>query len=164
MIRSFVLPLCLCLTASATLAQEATFSTKSLTPEAALTAAKAALESCRKQGYQVAVAVVDRTGLTQVLLRDRFAGAHTVDVSTHKAWTAASFRITTMALGAETQAGKSMSGIRNQPRVMAIGGGLAIEGGGSLLGGIGVSGAPGGEADEACAKVGIQAIADALEF
>jgi len=164
MIRSLVLPMFVCLAASAVLAQDATFSTKSLTPEAALTAAKAALESCRKQGYQVAVAIVDRSGITQVLLRDRFAGAHTVDVSTHKAWTAASFRITTMALGTETQAGKSMSGIRNQPRVMAIGGGLVIEGGGSMLAAIGVSGAPGGEADEACAKDGIKAIADALEF
>jgi uncharacterized protein GlcG (DUF336 family) len=145
-------------------AQDALFASKSLTPEAALSAAKAALESCRKQGYQVAVAIVDRSGLTQVLLRDRFAGAHTVDVSTHKAWTAASFRMSTMALGVETQAGKAMSGIRNQPRVMAIGGGMVIEGGGSILGAIGVSGAPGGEADEACAKDGIKAIADAIEF
>jgi len=150
--------------ASAAMAQDATFSTKSLTPEAALTAARTALESCRKQGYQVAVAVVDRTGLTQVLLRDRFAGAHTVDVATNKAWTAASFRNSTTAMGAETQAGKPMSGIRNHPRFLGAGGGLVIEGGGNMLGGIGVSGAPGGEADESCAKAGIKAIADALEF
>jgi hypothetical protein len=56
------------------LAQDATFQTKSLTPETALVAAKAAMESCRSKGYQVAVAIVDRGGLTQVLLRDRFAG------------------------------------------------------------------------------------------
>jgi uncharacterized protein GlcG (DUF336 family) len=140
------------------------FSTKTLTPETAITAARAAMESCRKQGYQVAVAVVDRAGLTQVLLRDRFAGAHTLEVATNKAWTAASFRMSSMALGVETQAGKPMSGIRNQPRVMAIGGGLMIEGGGNMFGAIGVSGAPGGEADEACAKAGMLAIADGLEF
>ena len=63
-----------------------------LTPEAALSAARAAMESCRKEGYQVAVAVVDRAGLAQAVLRDRFAGVHTVDVATNKAWTAASFR------------------------------------------------------------------------
>jgi uncharacterized protein GlcG (DUF336 family) len=108
--------------------------------------------------------VVDRAGLTQVLLRDRFAGAHTLEVATNKAWTAASFRMSSMALGVETQAGKPMSGIRNQPRVMAIGGGLMIEGGGNMFGAIGVSGAPGGEADEACAKAGMLAIADGLEF
>ena len=145
-------------------AQEAVFQTKSLTPETALVAAKAALESCRKQGYQVAVAIVDRAGLTQVLLRDRFAGAHTVKVAANKAWTAASFRTATSALAHETQAGKPMSGIRNVQRFVAAGGGLMIEGGGSLLGAIGVSGAPGGEADEGCAKAGIKAITEAIEF
>ena len=145
-------------------AQDAVFSTKSLTPEAALSAAKAAMESCRKSGFQVGVAVVDRAGITQVLLRDRFAGAHTVEVSSNKAWTAVSFRTATAALAVETHANKPMSGLRNQPRFLAAGGGMPIEGGGSLLGGIGVSGAPGGDADEACAKAGILAIADALEF
>ncbi len=149
---------------SAAQAQQATYSVKLLTPETALAAAQSALAHCRKAGYQVAVAVVDRSGLLQVLLRDRFAGAHTVEVATRKAWTAASFRITTAALGAETQAGKSMSGIRAEPRVMAIGGGQPLEGGGSVFGGIGVSGAPGGEADDDCAAAGIKAIADAIEF
>jgi uncharacterized protein GlcG (DUF336 family) len=145
-------------------AQEGTFQAKSLTPETALAAARAALESCRKQGYQVAVAVTDRAGLTQVLLRDRFAGPHTVDVATNKAWTALSFRTSTTALARETQPGQSMSGLRSHPRFLAAGGGLVIEGGGSILGGIGVSGAPGGEADEACASAGLKAIADAIEF
>lgn len=145
-------------------AQEPTFQVKSLAPETALVAAKAALESCRKQGYQVAVAVVDRAGLTQVFLRDRFAGAHTVDVATNKAWTAASFRTSTLSLATETQAGKPMSGLRSTARFLAAGGGVVIEGGGSVFGAIGVSGAPGGEADDACAKAGIKAIADAIEF
>lgn len=145
-------------------AQEATFTSKSLTPETALTAAQSALAECRRNGYQVAVAVVDKAGLTQVLLRDRYAGAHTVEVSANKAWTAVSFKTPTLTLSEETQPGKPMSGLRNQPRFLAAGGGRMIEGAGSLLGGIGVSGAPGGEADDACAKAGIQAIADSLEF
>jgi uncharacterized protein GlcG (DUF336 family) len=145
-------------------AQDGSFQVKSLTPETALVAAKTALESCRSQGYQVAVAVVDRAGLTQVFLRDRFAGPHTVDVATNKAWTAASFRTSTSALAQETQPGKSMSGLRSTARFLAAGGGLVIEGGGFIYGGIGVSGAPGGEADEACAKAGLKAIADAIEF
>ncbi|OYU30984.1 MAG: hypothetical protein CFE39_10820 [Comamonadaceae bacterium PBBC2] len=150
--------------ASLGFAQEATFSTRALTPETALTAAKAAMEHCRKQGFQVGVAVVDRSGVPQVILRDRFAGAHTVEVAVSKAWTAASFRTSTSALAAETQPGKAMSGLRSHPRFMAAGGGLLIEGGGSLLGALGVSGAPGGDADEACARAGIQAVADLLEF
>ena len=153
-------------TASSTGAQpsDATFATKSLTPEMALTATRAALESCRKSGYQVAVAVVDRSGVTQALLRDRFAGAHTPRTAVDKAWTAASFKTTTLALAVETQAGKPQSGIRSLPRVIAAGGGVPIEAGGTLLGAIGVSGAPGGEADEACARAGIKAIAEQIEF
>lgn len=143
--------------------QQATFQTKSLTPETALVAARAALEACRQQGYQVGVTVVDRAGLTQVFLRDRFAGPHTVEVATNKAWTAVSFRTSTLELAAQTQAGRPMSGIRGIPRFLAVGGGLVIEGGGSIYGAIGVSGAPGGEADEVCARAGIKAIADALD-
>lgn len=145
-------------------AQEGVFETKSLKPETALAAAKAAMELCRGQGYQVGVAVVDRAGLTQVLLRDRFAGAHTVEVAENKAWTAASFRTPTSALADETQPGKPLSGLRSLPRFLAAGGGLVIEGGGAMFGAIGVSGAPGGGADEACARAGIKAISDAIEF
>ena len=57
-----------------------------------------------------------------------------------------------------------MNGLRSSTQVMAIGGGLGIEAAGSTLGAIGVSGAPGGEADQACAQAGINAIADAVEF
>jgi uncharacterized protein GlcG (DUF336 family) len=142
----------------------ATFQIKALTPETALKAAQAALASCRAQGFQVGVAVVDRSGLTQVFLRDRFAGAHTLQVATDKAWTAVSFRTSTLDLNNETQAGKAMSGIRHTPRMLAVGGGVVIEGGGSTFGAIGVSGAPGGEADDTCAKAGIDAIADDIAF
>lgn len=148
----------------AAFAQEAVFQTKSLTPETALVAARAALESCRKQGFQVAVAVVDRAGLAQVVLRDRFAGAHTLEAATNKAWTAASFRTSTTDLAAQTQPGRPMSGIRSVSRFLAAGGGLVIEGGGAAFGAIGVSGGPGGDADEACAQAGIKSIANAIEF
>jgi uncharacterized protein GlcG (DUF336 family) len=153
----------LCLPALAG-AQEGTFQSRSLTPEVALVAARAAMEHCRKQGYQVGVAVVDRAGLTQAFLRDRFAGAHTIEVATNKAWTAASFRTPTADLADQTQPGKAMSGLRNLSRFMAAGGGLVIEGGGAVFGAIGVSGAPGGAEDDACAKAGLRAIADAIEF
>ncbi|HEX4858996.1 MAG TPA: heme-binding protein [Usitatibacteraceae bacterium] len=141
-----------------------THTVRQLTVDAALKAASATLASCRKAGYQVAVAVVDRGGILQVLLRDRYAGPHTPDMASNKAWTAVSFRQATSIIAAETQPGKPMSGVRQLPRVIAAGGGLPIESGGQILGGIAVSGAPNGEADEACAKAGIKAIADDLEF
>ena len=149
---------------SGAFADSATHSVKLLTTETALKAAEAALATCRKAGYQVAVAVVDRSGLIQAQLRDRFAGPHTIELSSNKAWTAASFKTSTLELEKLTRPGQSMSGLRHVPRFTAIGGGLTIEAGGSLLGAIGVSGAPGGEADEACAVAGIKAIADSLEF
>lgn len=164
MVRIATLGLALALTTGITAAQNATFQTRSLTPETALKAAQAALEHCRKQGWQAAVAVVDRSGIVQVMLRDRFAGAHTVKVSIDKAWTAASFRTATRDLATETQAGRSMSGLRSHPRFLAVGGGQLIEASGSSLGAIGVSGAPGGDADDACAAAGIKAIGDAIEF
>ncbi len=142
----------------------ATYSLRFMTPETALKAAQATLASCRAQGFQVAVAVVDRSGLPQVLLRDRFAGPHTVDMALDKAWTAATFRRNTGDLAAETQAGRPMSGIRSLPRVIAAGGGVPIDAAGTLLGAIGVSGGPGGEADESCAAAGIKAVADDLSF
>jgi uncharacterized protein GlcG (DUF336 family) len=145
-------------------ADPATFTIRQLTPETALQAAQAALAKCRADGYQVSVAVVDRGALTQVLLRDRYAGPHTVETATNKAWSAVSFRTNTSDLEKASRAGDSMSGIRHFPRAVAVAGGLMIESGGSLLGGIGVSGAPGGAADEACAAAGIRAIADSLEF
>ena len=145
-------------------AADATFSVKLLTPETALKAAQAALKGCRDRGFQVTVAVVDRMGVVQVLLRDRFAGPHTVDMASAKAYTAASFRTNTSELAEATQPGRPSSGIRNRPGIAAVGGGLMIEAGGTLLGAIGVSGAPGGREDDACAAAGIAAIREDIEL
>jgi uncharacterized protein GlcG (DUF336 family) len=143
---------------------QATFGVRVLTPETALKAAQAALKKCRDSGFQAAVAVVDRMGVVQVLLRDRFAGPHTPDMASAKAYTAASFRTNTTDLAEATQPGRPQSGIRHRPGVAAVGGGLVIEAGGSLLGGIGVSGAPGGKEDDLCAAAGIEAIREDIEL
>ena len=146
------------------MAQEGTYSVRVLTPETALKAAQGALAKCRANGFQVTVSVVDRSGVVQVLLRDRFAGPHTVDMAISKAWTAATFRTSTATLAEETQPGKPSSGIRNRPGVAAVAGGQVIEAAGSVLGGIGVSGAPGGDRDDVCATAGIEGIRDSVEF
>jgi uncharacterized protein GlcG (DUF336 family) len=145
-------------------AQDATYAVRLLAPETALAAAQAALKKCRDSGLQVAVAVVDRSGTVQVLLRDRYAGAHTPRTAAGKAWTAASFRTSTTELVRISQPGQPQSGIRNLPRAVLLGGGLLIEAQGSILGAIGVSGAPGGAADDACAQAGVDAIRDKIEF
>jgi uncharacterized protein GlcG (DUF336 family) len=159
--RIALLLLAACLPAHAA---DATFSLRILTPETALKAAQAALAKCRASGYQAAVAVVDRMGVVQVLLRDRYAGPHTPRMARDKAFTAVSFRTGTTDLAEATQAGRPSSGIRHLPGVAAVGGGLMIEAGGSLLGAIGVSGAPGGKEDDLCAAAGIAAVRDELDF
>ncbi len=143
---------------------EALVTVKQMTTEVALKAAQAALGDCRKRGFQVAVAVTDRFGNVQALLRDRYAGVHTLRVAQGKAWTAASFKIPTTELAGATAAGQDASGIREVPGVIAIGGGLPIQAAGSLVGAIGVSGAPGGTSDDDCAQAGIDAIDDDLNF
>jgi len=162
--KRFCCSLMLMFSAAGACAQGATYTARLLTPETALKATLAALEDCRKRGYQVAVAVVDRFGVAQTMLRDRFAGPHTVNTAINKGYTAVSFRVDTLELSKQTQAGSPSSGVRAIPNVVAIGGGVLIQAGGTLLGAIGVSGAPGGEADEACAKAGIAAIRDDIEL
>jgi len=163
-IHRLIIAFALTAASGAALGQEATFETRSLTPETALDAAQAALQACRKAGYQVAVTVTDRAGTPIVMLRDRYAGPHTPATAGGKAYTAASFKMDTATLAQATQAGQSTSGIRQVPHILALGGGLPIEAAGSLVGAIGVSGAPGTDADEGCAKAGIDAISDALNF
>ena len=143
---------------------DATFTTTSLTPETALKAAQAALNNCRDQGYQTAVAVVDRSGNVQVILRDRHAGSHTPDTAKGKAWTAVSFRTNTSDLTELAQPGSGINGVRDLPNVVVLGGGMLIESAGSIVAGIGVSGAPGGEFDDACAQAGIDAIEEEIQF
>jgi uncharacterized protein GlcG (DUF336 family) len=137
---------------------------KSLSPETALEAAQAALKQCRADGFQIAVAVVDRFGQPQVILRDRFAGLPAVDTATRKAYTALGFHAATSDLAKSIKSGRMDANLARLPHVAMLAGGLVIEAGGTVLGGIGVAGAPGGDKDEACAKAGLDAIRDRIEF
>ena len=144
--------------------QPALVSFKVMTLETAQKLAQATLDDCRKKGYQVAVSVVDRFGTVQVTLRDRFAGVHTPETARRKAWTAISFRADTITMWEQTKTGTTASGIRFVRDALMAGGGVPVEAAGSIVCGIGVSGAPGGDIDDECARVGIESIADLLEF
>lgn len=137
---------------------------RALKLEIAVQAAQGALEDCRKRGYQVAVSVTDRFGVLQTTLRDRLAGPHTPDTAYRKAWTSVSFRTNTLELSKLTESGEAWA-IRNVSNALPLGGGVQIlAGDGDMVGGIGVSGAPSGSEDEACAKAGIAAIEDQIAF
>ncbi|MGB5559204.1 MAG: heme-binding protein [Paracoccaceae bacterium] len=136
-----------------------------LKPELALKMAEAALTTCRDAGYQVGVTVVDRFGLPQVYLRDRFAGAHVFETSMRKAWTAVSFRADTTDLDLTTRPDTISAGIRAISQALPLGGGkMVVAGDGSMVAGIGVSGAPGPDLDDDCAEAGIAAIEDEIAF
>jgi uncharacterized protein GlcG (DUF336 family) len=145
-------------------AEEALISFKVLSPSVALELAQATLEACRAKGFQVAVAVVDRFGTLQVLLRDRFAGPHTPETARRKAWTAISFRTDTLEMSKLMLSGELDPGVRHVRDALPLGGGVGVEAAGSLVAGVGVSGAPGGAADDECARAGIEAIADKIAF
>ncbi len=147
----------------------ATYTFKTLSVEAASKAAWGAIAECRKRGYSVAAAVVDRGGNTQALLRDRFAGPHTIETAIRKAWTANSFRQSTGDLAAFLHDGKIPNQVQHNPGVLLVGGGVTIEAQGQLFGGVGVSGAPPGKSeiesiDGDCARAGIDRIKDEIEF
>ena len=117
-----------------------------LKPDFALQAAQAAMHACRDGGYQVGAAVVDRSGVLQAFVRDRFAGAHTVETARRKAWTAVSFRSDTQSLVSLTAPESPQAAARDISGALMLGGGVPIEAAGSIVGGVGVSGAPGGDA------------------
>jgi uncharacterized protein GlcG (DUF336 family) len=154
--------LCASLTLSSAVAQEVLVTFRSLAPDVALTMARASLERCREDGFQVSVAVVDRFGVAQVVLRDRFAGPHTPDTATRLAWTAVSFREDTLALASATDS--PQAGARHIDNVLMIGGGIPVTAAGSIVAGIGISGTPSGDANHACAQAGIDAVAASLEL
>lgn len=145
-------------------AEPAVIRLSSVSVETALKAASAALADCRVKGALVAVAVTDRSGIVLALLRDPLAGMHTPDTATRKAWTAVSFRSATSVLEKATAAATDSNGIRQLPGVAMIGGGLPIVAAGQQVGAIGVSGAPSGKLDEACAQTGLAAVRDDLEL
>jgi uncharacterized protein GlcG (DUF336 family) len=145
--------------------QESAFHTfRVLKPALAIEAAQAALANCQSKGYQVSVSVTDRFGVLQATIRDQLAGPHTPDTALRKAWTAVSFRTDTLELSKLTESGEAWA-IRNVTGALPLGGGVRIVAGeGDLVGAIGVSGAPSGSEDDACAKAGIAAITDKISF
>jgi len=133
-----------------------------LTSPIALKIASASEAECRKKGYQVSVAVVDRYGNLLSFSRDPLAGAHTITLAKYKANTAATFQ------GATIELTKRLSFLKGTPNLSLVGGGVPIKLGGYMYGAIGVSGAPGkkipGDVDHACAMAGIEAVREAIEF
>lgn len=134
---------------------------KRISLDTALIAAKASIEACRKHAVQISVTIVDRGGHPQVVLRDVLAADLSLTISRQKAYTAMTFNVPSADLE------DRFSGAYGVPKidgVLVARGGLPINAGGHILGGIGVSGAPSGTIDEKCAQAGLDAIQDEMEM
>lgn len=132
---------------------------KRMSMETALAVAKGAVEACREKGIQIGVTVVDRDGIPQAVLRDTIAPTITLPISEGKAYAAVMFGVATSELG-----DRANTPIGRVPGLVMSAGGVPIQVGGSLLGGVGVSGAPSGETDHACAQAGLEAVQTDLEM
>ena len=124
--------------------------------------AMASVETCRKQGYNVSAVVLDRAGNVQVALRDTLSARHTLEIAERKAG---------MAVMSGSDSGEfrdARADIRPELNhingLIVMEGGLPIQAAGSLIGAVGVSGAPGGDKDKACAAAGLKTVEERLEF
>jgi uncharacterized protein GlcG (DUF336 family) len=128
----------------------------------AVEAAQAAVAACKSQGYNVSVAIVDRAGDLKLLLVGDGAGALTRSLSRRKAYTSAVRHVSTGELAKLVAAPGGFDPTRYDGRMVTLLGGLPIKAGNETIGAIGVSGAPGGDKDEACANAGLVKISDRL--
>jgi uncharacterized protein GlcG (DUF336 family) len=127
---------------------------------AAMELATTSLERCRADGYKVSITVLNRSARTAVVLSDDGANPHTVENSLRKAYTAFTTKQPSLELGKRPQ--PNLMGFLLLDKITTIEGGLPIFAGKDLVGSVGISGAPGGEKDSACAQAGIDKIGKSL--
>ena len=124
--------------------------------------ASSAIAACRKDGYQVSVVVTDRSGEPLVVMRDVYSNRYFTQLAQGKA------NAVILANTSSAELRRNRADMVNELNlldgVMVLAGGLPVQAAGSLLGAVGVSGAPGGDLDEACARAGIEAVQEDLEF
>lgn len=135
-----------------------------ISADAALEAATAALVQCRKEGGKVSVTVVDSGGRMKASVRDDGAAPHSTEHSFRKAYTALTYRMTSSEVGRRAGEAKGIAiGPQLLPNMTTSAGGIPIKSGGATIGAIGVSGTPasagGGEGDAKCAEAGLAKIA-----
>jgi uncharacterized protein GlcG (DUF336 family) len=145
---------------------------RSLSVNAALELATAALDACRKHGSQVSITVLDHAGRTRVMLRDDGASPHSVEHSLRKAYTALTYRMPSGEYGKRAAGSFPAShGPLHLSNITTAAGGLPVPAGNTVVGAVGISGTPGGggagaggggAADEACAQAGIDRIAKGI--
>jgi uncharacterized protein GlcG (DUF336 family) len=147
-------------TLSAQTPASAVVSERSISLNAAMELATAALAKCRADGYKVTITVLNRHARVALVLSDDGANPHTIENSLRKGYTAFTTKAPSVDMQQRPQPG--LAGFMQLDKITTIEGGLPIFAGKELVGSVGISGAPGGEKDAACAKAGIDKIAAGL--
>lgn len=129
----------------------------------ARTIADAAIAACKKDGYDVTAAVVDRAGDLKLLLRADTSNPHNADLARRKAYTSRTYGFSSMEFRNRTAGGSELAGQRQLAEVIALGGGVPILIGNERIGGLGLSGSPTQEGDEKCALAAMAAVASSLK-
>jgi uncharacterized protein GlcG (DUF336 family) len=145
---------------SSTVSAQGLVTQKNISLAMAQTIAQAALAQCESMGFKVSAAVVDRGGLTIVMLRGDGAGLHTPEGAERKAYTARTFSQPSADFVKRLSDRPDTIGSLQYTRVLALGGGLPIKAGNEVVGAVGVSGSPG--KDDVCSQAGIDKVADQL--
>jgi uncharacterized protein GlcG (DUF336 family) len=138
---------------------------KAISYEMAEAIVQATVERCRADGFHVSVTVLDGSGLLKAFARDEGSGPHTIDLSRRKAFTALTFanRFKTSGDAAKAWGSTLGSPMPNIEGATGVAGGVPIRVDNVAIGAVGVSGAVGGDKDEACANAGIAKVADKLK-
>jgi len=133
-----------------------TYTSSSISQDAAQALIAAANAATRERGIQVTIAVTDAGGHLAALTRDDGAPFLSINIAIDKAWTAASFGLPTH-VWADVIANPAVAQLAHQPRLVAVGGGLPIVVDGRLVGGIGISGGT-ADVDRQAAEVALKAM------
>jgi uncharacterized protein GlcG (DUF336 family) len=157
------LPMAAALPMAAQAQQHAYVIEKSLSVDAAREAAQAALETCRKNGFNVTVTVVNKWGRVKAVLSDDNTGPHTNENSFRKAYTSITFKANSGDFGKRIGSTPPPHAALVLPNITTAEGALLILSGKEIVGAIGVSGAPGGDKDAVCAQAGIDRISKGLQ-
>lgn len=144
---------------SAAAAAEAVVQANSLSIDGATKAAQAAMDAAEKAGQRVSVAVVDRNGVTRVLLKGDGSGPQSAESAERKAYTAAAWNAPTSELAGRVSDENRLQDI---PGTLFLAGAVPVDANKAPIAGIGVAGAPSGDQDEEFAKAGLDAIASEL--
>jgi uncharacterized protein GlcG (DUF336 family) len=161
-LRRLPCAICLALCAAAAAVADDVLNTRLMSLDLARDLAQGAVDACREEGYQVSAVVVDRSAVVQVVMRDVYASRFNTEIARKKANAAILGSVSTREF------------LENRPDITAtmnllddvlvLRGAVPVRSAGSLIGALGVSGAPGGDLDERCALASLDAVRLRLEF